>query len=146
MRSKQFLEEVCKPSVYELTNDPTSFYRAWVAVTSLFHFADYVARDRDCDAASVQAEFIGDFYGFGLIRDIANASKHAALTRGARKGLSATHFGIGHGAAFSDGSYYSDGTSHSDAPDMVRVDFEDEQIDVVTLCERCLTYFQARLA
>ncbi|OJU31997.1 MAG: hypothetical protein BGN99_03435 [Alphaproteobacteria bacterium 65-37] len=144
MRSEEFLQEVCQPSVEELVADPTSFRRAWVAVTSLFHFADYVALERDTRLESVHREFADEFTDFSLVRDVANASKHAELARGPRKGLSAAHIDIGYGAAFSDGSYYSDGTSHSDASDVVRVVFHDEQIDLVNLCERCLHYLKAK--
>lgn len=145
MTPQQYLEEICEPSVRELLAEPTSVRRAWAAVTALFHFADYFAKHRVRDLAVIRSELLSEFPDFARIQDIANASKHFELNRGSRKGLSARHAAVSRGAAFSDGSYYSDGSTHSDAPDVVRVDFQGEQIDVVNLCRRCLGYLSAKL-
>ncbi len=79
------------------------------------------------------------------LADIANASKHFKLDRGRRTGLSADHFRIGTGAAFTDGSYFSDGTSFSDMPDIVRVEFQGSQIDVLHLCGEAIAFLRTKV-
>lgn len=144
MTPKEYLNDICKPNVDDVIRDPTSVRRAWVAVVSLLHFADYLAAHRGRIIADVRAELCSGFPNFQLIEDIGNASKHFKRERGRRKGLSATHIGIGPGAAFSDGTYFSDGTSFADADDVVRVEFRREIIDVVHLCRECLTFLMTK--
>lgn len=145
MTPRQFLAEVCAPSVCELNGEPTSVRRAWLAVVSLFHLSDYLAADCGEALGRVRQRIYDDFPNFRLVRDIANASKHFEVDRGPFSGLSAHHVTTGHGAAFSDGSYYSDGTSHSDAPIVVRVEFNGHIVDIPHLCSECLNYFQRKL-
>ena len=144
MTPKQFLEEICAPTVAELENDPASTRRAWVAVVALFHFCDYLAAARAVRLDGVRAEVLREFPRFAWIEEIANAYKHFERNRG-RTGLSVTHTNVGKRAAFSDGSFFSDGTSFSDANDVVRMEFGGELVDVVHLCVACLAYLRGKI-
>ena len=145
MTPREYLELVCIPNLDDFIQHPTSFRHAWAATVSLFHFRDYLAADRLEPVGAIASEIERDFPPFKAVADIANASKHFTLDRGTRLGLSATNLKIGRGAAFSDGSYYSDGTSHSDAPDVVRVEFNGEYIDVLHLCRSYLTVLKMKV-
>lgn len=100
---------------------------------------------RRCTIESVRAELTSEFFSFGALADIANASKHFVLDRGARRGLSSDDFKIGPGAAFSDGSYFSDGSTFSDAPDVVVLEFNGHRVDVLHLCEHAFSYLQTKM-
>jgi hypothetical protein len=144
-----YLDTICKPTVAEFGQEPTSILRAWCASIALFHFEDYLAGARGIseqrDRRALRAEMESEFPGFRMLADIANANKHFELTReGPRSGLTSRHFQVGRGAAFSDGSYYSDGSTHADTPDVIRVEFGGERIDLFNLCRRCLTYLETK--
>ena len=145
MDLKTYLTDICHPSVSEFKSSPTSYYRAWVATIALFHFCDWYSKAHNVKLEDVKSKFISDFPHFKAIEDIANANKHFELDRkGNRKGLSAEHFPIGRGAAFSDGSYFSDGSTFSDAPNVIRMEFQGERIDVLHLCKQTLTYLEGK--
>jgi hypothetical protein len=142
MTPQQYIEQVCQPNFEEFAREPTSIRRAWSAATALFHFIDCLAVQRRQKASTIRNEVQADFPQLQALADIANSSKHFELDRGSRKGLSVENFKVGHGAAFSDGSYFSDGTSFSDVPDVIRIEFEGEQIDVLNLCRQALAHFK----
>jgi hypothetical protein len=141
---RQFLSGICKPNVDDLVAEATSVRQAWNAVVSLLHFADFLAAARAVNLPSIRSEFHTDYPKFKLIEDIANANKHFVLDRGSRKGLSATDMAVGPAAPFTDGTYFDDDTSFTDDPDVVRVEFNGEIIDVVHLCTECLTYLETK--
>lgn len=143
MTPTQFLAEIAEPNVRELNANPTSVRHAWIAVTSLHHFEDYLAVARSIPVEDARKEIEkADPHRVELLRHVANSLKHAELDRGRLKGLSVRDMRIGSGAAFTDGSYYSDGTSHSDAPNVVRIEYGGELIDVPHLCRLCLLAFK----
>jgi hypothetical protein len=144
MTPSEYLDQICRPSLTEFVREPTSVRRAWASAAALFHFADCLAVHRGQSIGLIRTELDSEFLDFPALADIANASKHFLLDRGSRVGLSAVHFRVGRGAAFSDGSYYSDGSSHSDAPDVIRVEFQGKQIDVLHLCEEALTFLESK--
>ncbi|WP_271588792.1 hypothetical protein [Bradyrhizobium sp. CCBAU 53415] len=117
----------------------------------MISFADFVAFSFDfvrVRCVSIRSFLVRNWCGdacLTALADIANASKHFVLDRGRRTGLSADHFEIGKGAAFSDGSYFCDGTSFSDIPDVVRVQFRGELIDVLHLCREALAFFRTKV-
>jgi hypothetical protein len=105
-----------------------------------------LAKERGTSLAAVRDEFEAEFPEFKVLADIANASKHFELDRsGPRQGLSAVDFHIGRGAAFSDGTYWRDGTTDTGAPDVVRMEFGAERIDLLNLCGRCLAYLETKV-
>src|SRR6266478_2369805 len=134
MTPREYLEGVCEPNFEDFVREPTSIRKAWASATSLFHFIDCLAIHRGQDPAKIKGEMALQFPALSVLADVANASKHFELNRGVRTGLSANHFRVGTGAAFTDGSYLSDGTSFSDIPDVIRVEFQGSQIDVLHLC------------
>jgi hypothetical protein len=73
MTPKQFLEEICAPTVAEFENNPASLRRAWVAVVALFHFCDYLAAARAVRLGDVRAEVLREFPRFAWIEEVANA-------------------------------------------------------------------------
>ena len=145
MTPRDYLDQIARPSIEDFRHHPTSIRHAWTAAAALFHFRDWLAKDRGAEPSVVQAEFEVGFPQFRAIADIANASKHFKLDHsGPRKGLSTQHFRAGRGAAFSDGTYYSDGSTHSDAPDVIRMEFSGERIDVLNLCRQAFTFLQTK--
>jgi hypothetical protein len=143
MTPAEYITIVCEPEVAALVDDPTSVRRAMVAAIVLFHVCDHLGEGDEQKTKATKANIGLAFPQFQGVADIANASKHAVRSSGARKGLSVGDMRVGRAAAFSDGSYYSDGSTHSDAPDVIRVEFNGEQIDVVHLCKRFLAHIQA---
>jgi hypothetical protein len=141
----QFLFEVCEPNYEEFVREPTSFRRAWAAATSLFHVVDCIAVHRGQTVSDVRLELLEQFPALSALADIANAGKHFQLDRGERTGLSADHFRIGSGAAFTDGSYFSDGSSFSDIPDVIRIEYQGSQIDVLHLCGEAIAFFRTKI-
>ncbi|MCX7364080.1 MAG: hypothetical protein NTV97_19860 [Alphaproteobacteria bacterium] len=146
MKPNIFLADICEPSVSDLEREPSSLRRAWVAVTALLHFADFLAAERGLSVAAIRIEFYSTYPKFKLVKDIAIASKHFVVTHdGERKGLSVENTKVGASAAFSDGSYFSDGTSFADHRDVVRVEYNAEIIDLVHLCKECLAYLKTKV-
>jgi hypothetical protein len=145
MTPREYLDAVCRPNLDEFVCEPTSIRKAWSAAASLFHFADCLAVYRRQRVVVVRKELSSQLLSFSALADIANAGKHFQLNRGSRAGLSADHFHIASGAAFSDGTYYSDGASHSDAPDVVRLEFQGNQLDVLHLCQEALKFLESKL-
>jgi hypothetical protein len=91
MTPREYLEVICAPSVDEFKGDPISLRRAWTALVTLVHFADYLAGHRQQEIEVVLRELENDVPGFGIIRDAANAGKHRVADRrkpSPRKGLS----------------------------------------------------------
>ncbi|RZN16229.1 hypothetical protein [Bradyrhizobium sp. Leo121] len=144
MTPQRYIEQICQPNFDEFAAEPTSIRRAWSTATALFHFIDCLAVQRGQRTSIIRDEVEAGFPQFQALADIANSSKHFELDRGSRKGLSVEDFKIGRGAAFSDGSYFSDGTSFSDAPDVIRIEFKGEQIDVLTLCRQALAHLKTK--
>lgn len=145
MKPREYLNQVCQPNLEDFAADPTSIRRAWASATSLLHLVDCLATNSGREVAKLRSEMIAEFPMVAALADVANASKHFVLDRGRRTGLSADHFEIGKASAFSDGSYFSDGTSFSDMPDVVRVQFRGELIDVLHLCREAIAYFGAKV-
>jgi hypothetical protein len=145
MTPKDYFNTICQPTYEKFIADPTSTLHAWTAVAALFHLRDWLAKDHGVSPSVMQTNLEGGCPQFRAIADIANASKHFELDRGRRKGLSANDFAVGRGAAFSDGSYYSDGSSHSDAPDVLRMEFNGERIDILNLCKQAHGYLKTQV-
>ena len=147
MTPKQYVDEICRPNVQEFVREPTSVRRAWAACVSLYHFVDYAAADQRMTVKSLSDKFAKGFSDFKKLEAVANASKHFQIDRnGPRKGLSSANFKTGKGAAFSDGTYFSDGTTFTDACDVIRVEFDGEVIDIVSLCRRGLAFIETQMA
>lgn len=145
MTPKEYLRDICEPCVAEFAADPTSIRRAWVAVIALLHFEDYLARYRKSKIRPIRDELIRGFGHFQVIEDIGNASKHFEREASSpRRGLSVRDYRIGKAAAFSDGSYWSDGSSWAESPDVVRIEFNGEIVDVLHLCQACLKYLESK--
>lgn len=108
---------------------------------SAYHFVDCLAIFRGVKAEIVGAQLKIDFPKFGVLAELANASKHFDLKRGPGAGLASPHFEIGLGAPFSDGIYWSDGPL-SDAPEAVRVRFNGKIFDVLWHCEAALAAWE----
>jgi hypothetical protein len=146
MTPREYFIDICRPTLEEFRAEPTSLRRAWTAASSLYHLQDWVAQFRGVEVSIVRREFQDGFPEFQALADISNASKHFKLDRdGPRKDLSATDFRVGSGAAFSDDSYFSDGSSFSDMPDVVRVEFAGQLIDVLHLCGQAATYLETKV-
>lgn len=82
MTPKGYLEKICQPSYEAFRAEPTSILCAWTAAAALFHFRDWLAKDRGLSSAAMQADFETGFPRFRALADIANASKHFELDRG----------------------------------------------------------------
>jgi hypothetical protein len=145
MTPREYLKQVCRPILEDFENDPTSIRRAWASATSLLHLVDCLAANSGQKVDQLRPELAVDFPRLPALADVANASKHFVLNRGRRAGLSVDYFEVGSSAAFSDGSYFSDGTSFSDVPDVVRVQFGGELIDVLHLCREAIAYFETKV-
>lgn len=111
-----------------------------MAAVALYHFLDCLAVSRNEKLLIIEDQLKIAFPRFQALANIANAAKHFELRRGGlpRRGLAAQHFLIGRGAAFTDGTYFSDGTTFSDAPDVIRIEFRGEIIDVLGLCQAAI--------
>jgi hypothetical protein len=145
MTLREYLDDVCEPNFEDFVREPTSVRKAWASATSLFHFIDCLAIHRGQDVAKIKGEIALQFPTLHALADIANASKHFELNRGERTGLSADHFRVGSGAAFTDGSYFGDGSSFSESPDVIRVEFQGNQIDVLHLCREAITFLKTQV-
>lgn len=142
MFASEFYGSIVEPNVTAFLADPTSERLAWNALVALLHFKDYWAAERRITVGIAKQELAAALPQFELVEDVGNALKHFKRSPGARAGLSAKHVRIASGAAFSDGSYYSDGTSHADAPDVVRLEFKGEIVDVANLCRSCSEFLR----
>jgi hypothetical protein len=140
MTPQEFLDLICRPNVLAFEGEPTSISKAWSAVVALGQFADCYAKDRGITVLTARADIEKEFRRFGLLTDVSVANKHFEVKRkqSGRMGLSIKHQGIGKGAAYSDGTYHSDGTSFAEHPDVVRIDFGSEHVDLLHLCVSCL--------
>ncbi|MDP3552634.1 hypothetical protein [Methylocystis sp.] len=140
MNAEKYLEEICRPNFKEFSDDPTSLRRAWSATAALYHFVDYLADQHGMNVSLVKKKIMVVFPRLGALRDVTNAFKHCEVELGSssRLGLRAEHSLIGKGAAFSDGTYFSDGTSFAEVPEVIRVEFNGEFIDLLWLCREVL--------
>lgn len=146
MTAAEYLTTICQPNVVEFRNQPTSILRAWNALVSLRHVADYIANDRGATLKAVYDELEAECPAYGRLRDIADASKHFVMDqRHRRRGLSVSNLRVGAGVAFSDGSYWSDGASFKGIPDVVRTEFGSEYIDLQHTATEVLSYLATKV-
>jgi hypothetical protein len=140
MTAEQYFKLICKPHFKEFADDPIFLWRAWSAAAALYHFVDYLAHERGMEVEKARVKIQRTFPALEKLRDVTNAFKHCEVERGSssRRNLRADHSRVGKGAAFSDGTYFSDGTSFLEIPDVVRVEFKGEIIDVLSLCRQTL--------
>ncbi len=84
--TKQFFNETVKPTVDEYLNEPENIRRGRLAAIVLYHLEDYWRVDTKQnihDELQTKTFIQGDasHSSADIIRDLANASKHAELTR-----------------------------------------------------------------
>lgn len=139
MKPAEYFRELIEPTLAEFENDSTSVRRAFAASVFTYHFADaaavYLSRKRE----HIEVDLERLTPAFGLIRAIANMSKHLVLDPKRNKGrpmpkIRDTH--IGPAAAFTDGSYWSDGTSWTDSKDVVRIRDDSGKLVDIAWCLR----------
>jgi hypothetical protein len=145
MTPKTYFDEICRPALQDFIENPTSLRHAYCAVTNLYHLQDWIARFRGVKISDVREELQRDFPNIQALADIANASKHFELDRGPRKGLRASDLRTGSGAAFDDGTYFDDGTSFANIPDVIRIEFNGDLIDVLHLCKTAAAFLETKI-
>lgn len=83
-----FFTWTVKPTVDEFLNDTYDIRRGRLAAIVLFHMADYWCwhlHNTDKKLGDIYEVLQNNCSDFSMVRDIANASKHYQLTRGARQ-------------------------------------------------------------
>lgn len=79
-----FFRSTVKPTVDEFLTNPLDIRRGRLAAIVLYHMADYWTEERHTgkhgELQKLHKELIGKCPGFQLIRDVADASKHAKLS------------------------------------------------------------------
>ncbi|MEJ0096372.1 MAG: hypothetical protein WDN46_24095 [Methylocella sp.] len=83
-RAADFFAATVRPTVDEFFGDPRNVRRGRLAAIVLYHMADYWDQEHDPtdkSLSNLQKSLIGKCPEFGIIRDIADASKHDRLTR-----------------------------------------------------------------
>jgi hypothetical protein len=125
MKPSEYFRDLVEPTIAEFEKEPESVRRAYAACVFTYHFADAAAVHSGRKSHQIADELTGMTPAFGLVRDIANLTKHLVLDpkRPGNKGrplprMPDTH--VGPEAAFTDGTFFSDGTSWSDSKPVVR--------------------------
>jgi hypothetical protein len=83
-RAADFLVLVVKPTAEEFLRDTGDLRRGFLAAIVLYHLADYWDQENnptETSLSNLRQALIKKCPDFGVIRDIADASKHAELTR-----------------------------------------------------------------
>lgn len=76
-----FFTSTVEPTVSEFLGDLKDVRRGRLAAIVLCHMADYLAAERNIPISAVRDDLTKQCPEFSLIRDIADATKHARLSR-----------------------------------------------------------------
>jgi hypothetical protein len=76
-----FFRCVLQPDYEAFSSAPTDLRLALHVASSLFHLRDWVAAARGLKTANLQSDLENRCKSFGVIRDVANASKHLVLDK-----------------------------------------------------------------
>ena len=79
-----FFASIVEPTVSEFLDNLQDVRRGRIAAIVLCHMADYLALEMNKHLNTVRDELTKQCPAFSLIRDIADATKHAKLSRKAR--------------------------------------------------------------
>ena len=85
-----FLASTVKPTVDEFLASPHDVRRARLAAIVLYHMADYVALESNTPLKEVCSRATASCSDFPLVRDVANATKHAKLVAKKKAALSSS--------------------------------------------------------
>jgi hypothetical protein len=81
-RSKNFFASIVEPTVVEFDREPLNLRRGRLAAIVVYHMADYWWNEHKAaypKLADLHLHLVGRCPEFGVIRDVADASKHAEL-------------------------------------------------------------------